>query len=167
MKTYPSWINPIFHDLWDVLPEYMHGEIDRFVAHGIRPGSFLYHALCNDFAGAVRYADIANRHLFIEYIQFFTGAIPSQSWGSCQKVDEWIRAGDNEGHTMTPAELREARHQLGLTQKQMAHMLDIRERYYQMLEAAPDVLTAMPVPARVKRLITAYMSGYRPEDWPG
>ena len=66
---------------------------------------------------------------------------------------------------MTPHELREARHTLGLTLEQMARMLgyqgeDIRQMGYR-LEIGKRTLRE---PQR--RLLEAYLAGYRPADWP-
>jgi len=64
-----------------------------------------------------------------------------------------------------PAELRAARAALGLTQAQMARMLDVTPRVYQAWEA-PSGTTARPPAVRVGRLVRAYLDGHRPQDWP-
>lgn len=67
---------------------------------------------------------------------------------------------------MTPSEIKEARQSLGLSQKQMADMLDTDPRVIRSVEA-PDGATTHRAPAvRVERLLRAYMAGYRPDDWP-
>ena len=66
---------------------------------------------------------------------------------------------------MTPTELREARHKLGLTLSQMAAMLG-----YDGAHAAQQI-RKMEAGERTirepqRRLMVAYLSGYRPNDWP-
>ena len=68
---------------------------------------------------------------------------------------------------MTPAELKHARLTLGLTQKQMAAMLDIKgSQEVARMEADPSCSKARSAPVRVERLIRLYIAGARPHDWP-
>ena len=46
---------------------------------------------------------------------------------------------------MTPAELKSARHALGLSVRQMAQMLDTDEQTVRRMEMEPDRSTARPV----------------------
>lgn len=66
---------------------------------------------------------------------------------------------------MTPNELKEARRKLGLTLEQMAVMLgyegDQRRQLMHRIEIGERTLRE---PQR--RLVEAYLSGYRPSDWP-
>ncbi len=62
---------------------------------------------------------------------------------------------------MTPAELRAARKSLGLTQGQLAGVMGVRTATVSDWERdihSPDGPAA--------RLIAAYLTGYRPQDWP-
>lgn len=66
---------------------------------------------------------------------------------------------------MKPKEMKAARLLLGLTLEQMATMLGYegehrRQQQYD-LEAG-----RRPIREPQRRLIVAYLSGYRPEDWP-
>ena len=66
---------------------------------------------------------------------------------------------------MTPTELREARRKLRLTLEQMAPLLG-----YEGKHGVTDVYrlesgTRTIRPAQ-RRLIEAYLRGYRPKDWP-
>lgn len=66
---------------------------------------------------------------------------------------------------MTPQELQEARRELGLTLEQMAAVLGyqgIQRR--QMMHDLETGRRAIREPQR--RLVEAYLSGYRPPDWP-
>lgn len=68
---------------------------------------------------------------------------------------------------MTPAEIKAACTELGLTQGELAKMLDMQDaRTLRTMLAAPTAGSQRPPAARVVRLIKAYLSGYRPDDWP-
>jgi transcriptional regulator with XRE-family HTH domain len=63
---------------------------------------------------------------------------------------------------MTPAEILEARQQLGLTQAQMAPLLG-----YSNVARVSEIERGVRKPgAAVVRLLHAYLEGYRPENWP-
>lgn len=62
---------------------------------------------------------------------------------------------------MTPAEIRAARKSLGLTQEQLAALMGVRVATVSDWER--DVYSADGPAAR---LLAAYLSGYRPADWP-
>ena len=63
---------------------------------------------------------------------------------------------------MTPAEIRAARERLGLTQVQLASVMGLRGgptvSEWEAGKRNPSGQSA--------RLIHAYLSGYRPDDWP-
>lgn len=66
---------------------------------------------------------------------------------------------------MTPSELNKARRTLGLTLDQMADMLGYEG------ESGHSQVHHMETGRRTirgaqRRLVEAYLSGYRPEDWP-
>jgi DNA-binding transcriptional regulator YiaG len=66
---------------------------------------------------------------------------------------------------LTPAEIRAAREALGLSQPQLAAML----RYSVKGNAAArvsEVERGKPMDAARVELLRAYLSGYRPQDWP-
>lgn len=67
--------------------------------------------------------------------------------------------------SMTPAQLKQARHALGLTLSEMADMLG-----YDGTHAAQQVRKMESGDRAIRgpqaRLVLAYLSGYRPEDWP-
>lgn len=67
---------------------------------------------------------------------------------------------------MTPAQLREARHTLGLSVAQMADMLDTDPLSIRRMEMDQDRKTARAPAPRMIRLMVAYLAGYRPDDWP-
>lgn len=66
---------------------------------------------------------------------------------------------------MTPDDLFKARRKLGLTLDQMAEMLgydgeQARSQVHHMETGRRDIRPAQ------RRLVEAYLSGYRPRDWP-
>ena len=66
---------------------------------------------------------------------------------------------------MTPSALTRARHALGLNLEQMALMLgyeglQIRSQMHSLESGRRTIRPAQ------RRLIDAYLAGYRPEDWP-
>lgn len=66
---------------------------------------------------------------------------------------------------MTPDQLAKARKKLGLTLDQMAEMLGYdgehaRSQVHHMETGRRDIRPAQ------RRLMEAYLSGYRPRDWP-
>ena len=63
---------------------------------------------------------------------------------------------------MTSSEIAAARTALGLTQEDMAKMLDIGTHSLSRIECGGH----RPKGAIV-RLLVAYLAGYRPPDWPG
>lgn len=63
---------------------------------------------------------------------------------------------------MTPAEIKQARRNLGLTQSQIAPLLG-----YGAQTRVSEIETGQQTPsASVVRLLRAYLDGYRPDDWP-
>lgn len=69
---------------------------------------------------------------------------------------------------MTPAQLRAARHQLDLTLEQMARMLGYQSDTPTGLRTMAHKLETGVRPIRdpQRRLVEAYLAGYRPDDWP-
>ena len=67
---------------------------------------------------------------------------------------------------MTPADLKAARHQLGLTLAQLGALLDIGWQQVARMEMSPDRSTSRCPAPRVEKLISAYLAGYRPDNWP-
>ena len=67
---------------------------------------------------------------------------------------------------MTPADLKEARRKLGLSVKQMAAMIETDPQVVRRMEGREDAKTHRTPAPRMVRLITAYLDGWRPSDWP-
>ena len=62
---------------------------------------------------------------------------------------------------MTPTEFRSLRRKLRRTQEQLAAVMG-----YGSQSRISEVEGGETVPAKAERLILAYISGYRPSDWP-
>lgn len=66
---------------------------------------------------------------------------------------------------MSPTQLKEARHTLGLSISEMADMLGYQGT--QARQQMDDLETGRrPIRAPQRRLAEAYLAGYRPTDWP-
>jgi len=61
---------------------------------------------------------------------------------------------------------RAARRQLGLTQTQLARVLDTDPQSVRRIEMDPSRSTSRTPAPRMIRLMQAYLDGYRPSDWP-
>lgn len=70
-----------------------------------------------------------------------------------------------EERRMTPNEVTQARRKLGLTLEQMGTMLGYQGEHVRHM--MHDLETGRrPVREPQRRLVEAYLEGYRPEDWP-
>lgn len=74
------------------IPERMMGGIERYLEHGIEPGSFLTAVIHNNLAEAVGCADEENMANLPAYVAFFHNEAPSTSWGSEERMQQWIKA---------------------------------------------------------------------------
>ena len=72
------------------IPKYMREGIERYVNHGIPPGSFLTAIICNDLSEAVANADVLNMGLIPVYTAWFYNEAPSTCWGSLEKMNAWM-----------------------------------------------------------------------------
>lgn len=66
---------------------------------------------------------------------------------------------------MTPDELREARLTLGLNLEQMANMLGYEGAQARSQMHAMEA-GRKPIRPAQRRLVEAYLAGWRPDDWP-
>ncbi len=79
------------------IPDYMVGGIKKYLRYGIKPGSFLYAVLSNNFVNAVAYADKDNIDNLPAYAYWMMNILPREAWGSEEKVEKWIRMGGFKG----------------------------------------------------------------------
>jgi hypothetical protein len=73
------------------LPEHMQGGMQRYMEHGIEPGSFLVAVLSNDLMGAFGKADHINAQFIREYCQWLYNHAPAGSFGSRERVNAWMK----------------------------------------------------------------------------
>lgn len=67
---------------------------------------------------------------------------------------------------MTPTEIKQARQSLGLSVADLARLLDTDPQTVRRMEQSETASTFRRPAPRMVRLIDAYVSGYRPDDWP-
>lgn len=67
---------------------------------------------------------------------------------------------------MTPAEIKDARHRLGLSVTHCAVLLDTDPQTVRRMEQSETANTFRKPAPRMVRLLQAYLDGYRPADWP-
>lgn len=71
------------------------------------------------------------------------------------------------GHRpLTPDALAEARAMLGLTGDQMGDLLGFKKSAHTRQKVSAMEHGRSPIKPYVSRLVRAYLSGYRPPDWP-
>lgn len=73
-----------------MIPAHMWGAIERYMLHGIPPGSFLTAVLSNDLREAFARADDENAACMKQWVQFLYAYAPSGSWGSPERFRSWL-----------------------------------------------------------------------------
>ena len=79
------------------IPEQDWNGLMLYLARGIETGSFLRAVLENDLTEAVGYADDDNRLKLADLVVVLHSTLPSESWGSKDKVAAWIERGGLKG----------------------------------------------------------------------
>lgn len=67
---------------------------------------------------------------------------------------------------MTPSQFKAARNELGLSQSQLGHILDVDPSTIRRWEMDPDRNTARPPNPVAVRVMKWMLAGYRPPEWP-
>lgn len=84
------------------VPEHMRPAIVAYIEQHQRPGEFLTAVICNDLREAVGRADDRNIGELPAYVNAFYNYAPSACWGSPEKMEAWLAAGENlnpqDGH---------------------------------------------------------------------
>lgn len=80
------WFNEFY------IPERMMPGIRRYVESGIVPGDFLCAVIQNDLSEAVGRADDENLKNLPAYVAYFYNEVPSNCWGSKERMQEWANA---------------------------------------------------------------------------
>lgn len=70
--------------------DYMHGGVQRYLDHGIPPGSFLTALFSNNLKEAFRQADDENTAAMRAWVGFVINEMPNTAQGSPEIVQAWI-----------------------------------------------------------------------------
>lgn len=97
----PDWAFDHNGELWGRLPEHMHQTLDLYVRKGVAPGHFMTALFANDFMAAIGRADEKNQSAIIDWARFIYNAVPSNCWGSTERVQKWVEQGGIEGKETT------------------------------------------------------------------
>jgi hypothetical protein len=84
IKLEPDNHYPIRDDLY--------GAFERYLNHGIMPGSFLTAVLENNLCEAFGRADSFNSATLKHIVGYVYNHLPSNSWGSREKVQEYLKS---------------------------------------------------------------------------
>jgi hypothetical protein len=76
-------------DAYYSIPQHLLNSLERYLNHGIMPGGFLTAVLENNLCEAFGRADIHNSAILKEIVGYVYNHLPSESWGSREKVREW------------------------------------------------------------------------------
>lgn len=77
----------------ETIPNNIKDSIDRYVEHGISPGSFTRAVLENNLANAIGRSDDYSYNNLSAIVRYVYNKIPSNCWGSKEAVEKWM-----EGH---------------------------------------------------------------------
>lgn len=90
------------------IPLHMREGARDYVEKGIKPGSFLYNILINDFVSAAGCADSINQRYLYQWAAWLINELPQSCWGSEWAVQRWIDLGGFAGiipnHNQQPEE---------------------------------------------------------------
>ena len=64
--------------------------IENYYYNRFHPGGFVYAMLANDFVGACLRADHWNAQHFQALAEFMLHRMPTNTWGSYEKVNAWL-----------------------------------------------------------------------------
>lgn len=73
------------------VPQHTLEALNRYVEHGLEPGSFLMSVLCNDLFGAVSRADTTNLLFLKDICMYVHWEIPANCWGNENKVHAYMK----------------------------------------------------------------------------
>ena len=77
---------------YSLIPAHMRHGVEMYVEKGQRPGSFLSAIFENNLVESVARADSTNQIYIIAWAKFLYAEMPATSWGSKEKIEEWIKA---------------------------------------------------------------------------
>lgn len=73
------------------LPEHIRDGMKMYLDQGYEPGGFLYSVLTNNLKNAVGNADHINLRYLTNIVCYCYNEIPSEAWGSVEKVEQWMK----------------------------------------------------------------------------
>lgn len=82
---------------YSILPDHMQEGMQLWIERGILPGGFLTAVLRNDLMGALGRADSTNIDRLKDYGMFLYNEVPSECFGSDEKVRKWEERGGLRG----------------------------------------------------------------------
>jgi len=85
---------------YSTLPESAQGTMQRYIEHGIPPGSFMEAVLSNDLKQTCERADFFNRYLLFEYVQWLYNYAPQNCFGSCENYRDWLNSFNTKEATL-------------------------------------------------------------------
>lgn len=74
-----------------LLPEHIREGMQRYIEHGVEPGSFLRAALENDLVESFACADADNLARMFDIVKFLYNECPMVCRGSKKAVADWIK----------------------------------------------------------------------------
>lgn len=80
------------------LPEHLRAGMQRYIEHGIEPGSFLTAVLCNDLMGAMARSDETTRAELWSICAFLYNEAPAICFGSVEAFEAWLQRGGASEH---------------------------------------------------------------------
>lgn len=81
------------------IPYDIKSSLDRYVNDGIETGSFLRAVLENNLIDSVGKADYQNSKILPEICSYVYNYLPSNCWGSKEKVNKWLKRKREERET--------------------------------------------------------------------
>lgn len=75
---------------WHKVPEDLRPALQRYIEHGIPPGSFLEAVLTNNLMESFARADQCNRNRLFDIVKFLCNEVPILVWGSRENLAEHI-----------------------------------------------------------------------------
>lgn len=70
--------------------DYIYGALERYLNHGIHPGSFLAAVLENNLSEAFGRADVFNSANMKNIVGYVYHHLPHNAWGSREKVESYV-----------------------------------------------------------------------------
>ena len=74
---------------YSILPEHCRDGMKLYIEDGIFPGNFLQAVICNDLVRSFSTADHINTFRLKDYARFLYWEIPTEAWGSMEKMNNW------------------------------------------------------------------------------